>query len=77
MHFWGMHVFWWVVWCALLVWIFLLPWDIPGERRRPPESPLDVLKRRYAEGEISTEEYEERRRVLGDAIAEDRTGENV
>ncbi len=28
------------------------------------EDPLEVLQRRYAAGEISTEEYEERRRVL-------------
>jgi len=28
------------------------------------ESPLDILKRRYANGEISTEEFEERRNKL-------------
>lgn len=28
------------------------------------EAPLDVLKRRYAEGEISAEEYEERKARL-------------
>lgn len=27
----------------------------------PRETPLEVLKRRYAEGEISAEEYEERK----------------
>ena len=29
-------------------------------------SPLDILKERFARGEINTEEYEERRKVLGD-----------
>jgi putative membrane protein len=28
------------------------------------ETPLEALERRYAEGEISTEEYEERKRKL-------------
>jgi putative membrane protein len=29
------------------------------------ESPLDILKRRYANGELSTAEYEERKNTLG------------
>lgn len=33
--------------------------------RRGPSSPLDTLKRRYANGELSAEEYEERKRLLG------------
>lgn len=28
------------------------------------ETPLETLQRRYAEGDLSTEEYEERRRAL-------------
>jgi len=28
------------------------------------ESPLDILKRRYANGELTTVEYEERKKVL-------------
>ncbi len=31
----------------------------------PSESPLDILKRRYALGEISQEQFEHMKRVLG------------
>ncbi len=31
----------------------------------PNESPLDILKRRYALGEITREQFEEMKRVLG------------
>lgn len=33
--------------------------------RRRPHGPLDTLKQRYAAGELTNEEYEERRRLLG------------
>ena len=31
----------------------------------PAQTPLDILKERFAKGEINKDEFEERRRVLG------------
>lgn len=55
--FWGMHLVWWIVWVVLLIWIFLTPWDVPGQRKRQ-DGPLDILKKRYASGEIGREQFE-------------------
>ncbi|MVT39506.1 SHOCT domain-containing protein [Chitinophaga oryziterrae] len=64
-YFWGMHAMWWFIWFIFLFWIFVLPYDIPGERRnKKSESPLDILKRRFASGQITKAEYEESKKVL-------------
>ncbi|SDE42926.1 putative membrane protein [Pricia antarctica] len=62
-HFGGMHYIWWIVWLILLVWIFILPYNIPFQKSQK-DSPLDILKKRYARGEISKDEYEEARKTL-------------
>jgi putative membrane protein len=62
-HFGGMHLFWWFVWIFIIFWVFVTPYDIPGERK-PKDSPMDVLKKRYASGEMTTEEYQERKKTL-------------
>jgi len=58
-----MHFFWWFVWIILLVWIFAVPYDIPGQRRRK-DSALDILQKRLAGSEISMEEYNAKRKIL-------------
>ena len=65
---WGLHWGWWIVWILLIVGVV---WAISRAQREgaPPrvqerEAPLETLQRRYAEGEISTEQYEERKERL-------------
>lgn len=62
-NFWGMHLIWWLIWIILLLWIFAIPYDIPGQRKMK-DSPLDILKKRFAAGEITTEEYQEKKKIL-------------
>ena len=62
-HFGGMHLIWWIIWIILLAWIFFIPADIPYQKTKK-DSPLDILKNRFAKGEISKEEFEESKKIL-------------
>ena len=68
----GVAVGWWIpfgplFWLLVIVGIFLLvrgrsgdpPWTRVGQ-----QTGIDVLERRFAEGELSLEQYRERRSVL-------------
>lgn len=60
--FWGMHAFWWLFWIgAIAAFVWLLT---AAPRGRPRETPLQILQRRLAAGEISEQEYEARKRTL-------------
>jgi len=64
--FWGMHWGWWIFWIVVII---ALVWLLSQRRTGAPppprkESPLELLQRRYAAGEISTEAYEDRRARL-------------
>jgi putative membrane protein len=63
----------WVAIIALAIWLLshlfpqttdTSPIPFATQHNDPPESPLDILKRRYARGEISRAEYEQMRRDL-------------
>lgn len=56
---------------AVVVIVLLVRWlSGPGHgttlHNSPVKTPLDILKERFARGEIDKEEFEERRRVLGE-----------
>jgi putative membrane protein len=59
-----------VFWVLVIVGIvFLIRWlaastRSEGRRSRPEDSALEILKRRYARGEINKEEFEEKRKSL-------------
>lgn len=59
----GMTLFW-IVPLLLLAWGFFAFYRRtpakPGDRGRSAETPLEVLKRRYSNGEIDSREYEDR-----------------
>lgn len=62
----GAMALWMLLFWALviggIVWLFS---NLrPRETARVPEDPLDILRRRYASGEITKDQYEEMRRDL-------------
>ncbi len=62
-HFWGLHWIWWLCVIILVAWLFTKPWKNPGKNEKR-DTPLDVLKEKFARGEISKEEYEEKAKDL-------------
>lgn len=61
----GMHMLWWLFWILLLVSFFSFVTPVPRKKARLNRlTPLDILQRRYAAGEITTEDYEERKARL-------------
>ena len=60
--------FMWIFWIAVIVGIiFLVRWIVLQGKlteSRVDSNPLDILKRRYANGEIDKEEYERKKKDL-------------
>jgi putative membrane protein len=69
-EFWGGY--WWIFPLVMMVFCFLFMRGFMGGRRMcgwsPDfgfgESPVDILNKRYAKGEIDQKEYEEKKRIL-------------
>jgi putative membrane protein len=63
-----MGVFMWIFWIAVIVGIvFLVKWIVqqsrPGQGKSE-ENSLEILKKRYARGEIDKEEFEQKKKDL-------------
>jgi putative membrane protein len=59
--------FLWIVVLGLIIWAVVAAVRRPGESdstTRSADSALEILKRRYARGEINREEYEEKKKDL-------------
>ena len=63
---------WWMIffWIIIIIGvIFLVKWLVAQTRTdtqatQKEESPLDILKKRYAKGEITKEEFEQKKKDL-------------
>ena len=62
-NFGGMNLIWWFIWMVMIFWIFATPYNIPGQRNKK-DSPLDILQKRLASGQITNEEYQEKKKIL-------------
>ncbi len=66
--FWNGFHWWWIIPIAMMVLCFLMVRRGGGcmtGRHRSGESAREILDRRYASGEIGKEEYEEKKRAIG------------
>jgi putative membrane protein len=60
-----MVIFWAVGTVAVVLWVkSWLEQGRPGSASREPESALEILKKRYARGEINKQEFDEKRKDL-------------
>jgi putative membrane protein len=62
-HFIGMHWIWWII---MVVIILLVVFNVIPSRPTADagEDAIDILKKRFARGEIEREEFEERKKIL-------------
>ena len=57
----GMNLLWWLFWVVAIAMFFGFAVPVPRRRyQQLRETPLDLLRRRYAAGELTTAEFDER-----------------
>jgi putative membrane protein len=66
-NYWNMGMIW-IIWLPIVLFCFIFLYRFFDKTNKnkysEKESALDILKRRYASGEVSTAEYEERKKTL-------------
>ena len=70
-YWWGMSFLWWIFWIALIVVFFALATPVRRTHARLYDDPLSILRRRYAAGQLTTEEYEDRKARLEKDLREE------
>jgi putative membrane protein len=62
----GMWIFWLIIFLVLVLIIKLLISTGSGQISTSAESPIEILKKRYANGEIDEEKYQSMKKELED-----------
>ena len=62
-HFFG-GGFMWIFWILIIVGIFFVFQNMAKGNSSDKDTPMEILKKRYARGEIDEEEFERRRKEL-------------
>ena len=57
--------FWFVFFWALVIWAVVRVTERGNRNHEPGESAIEILRRRYARGEIDKEQFDQMRRDLG------------
>ena len=62
-NFFGMHFFWWIFWIAIAIIAFYIISNLINNNSTKSTA-IEILKKRFANGEITKEEFEESKKVL-------------
>jgi len=54
-HFLGIDLIWWMIWSIIIVLFF--SFFTPVMKKNAKTTPIDILQRRFSNGEISEDEY--------------------
>ncbi len=63
-YLWGMHWLGWIFWILLIALVVVVVVRLVWPRSSPSLSPVEELKRSYANGEISPSEFKKRKAGL-------------
>ncbi len=61
---WILMAIFWILVILGIIYVVKFTWGGQERRQYPRESALDILKRRYASGEISKEEFEQMKKDI-------------